>query len=68
MVLRKTSFGYKERGYPSSISGWLPKIDKSVHFMYALYILYIIDIVYILYAYYISYILHIYVESKVSGI
>ena len=32
------------------------------------YILYVIYIVYILYAYYISYILHIYVESKVSGI
>ena len=31
-------------------------------------ILYVRDIVYILYAYYISYILHIYVESKVSGI
>ena len=30
--------------------------------------LYVIYIVYILYAYYISYILHIYVESKVSGI
>ena len=41
---------------------------KSLHPIYVLYILYVIYIVYILYAYYISYILHIYVESKVSGI
>ena len=44
------------------------KIKNSTHLIYAFYILYVIYIVYILYAYYISYILHIYVESKVSGI
>ena len=53
--------------------------EKSIHLIYVLYILYVIYIVYILYviyivyilyAYYISYIyiLHLYVESKVSGI
>ena len=75
MVLRITSSGYKVRGSPSSIQGWVLK--KSVHLIYVLYILYVIYmvyilyviyIVYILYAYYIFYILHIYVESKVSGI
>ena len=44
------------------------KRKKGIHLIYVLYILYVIDIVYILYAYYISYILHIYVESKVTGI
>ena len=44
------------------------KRKKRIHLIYALYILYVIYMVYILYAYYISYILHIYVESKVSGI
>ena len=44
------------------------KKGKSIHLIYVLYILYVIYIVYILYTYYISYILHIYVESKVSGI
>ena len=42
--------------------------EKSIHLIYVLYILYVIHIVNILYVYYISYILHIYVESKVSGI
>ena len=53
---------------PWLIPGWVLKKKKSIHLIYVLYILYIIYIVYILYAYYISYILHIYVESKVSGI
>ena len=44
------------------------KKEESIHLIYVLYILYVIYIVYILYAYYISYILHLYVESKVSGI
>ena len=44
------------------------KRKNSIHLIYDFYILYVIYIVYILYAYYISYILHIYVESKVSGI
>ena len=44
------------------------KRKKRIHLIYVLYILYVIYIVYILYAYYICYILHIYVESKVSGI
>ena len=44
------------------------KKGKSTHLIYVLYILYVIYILYILYAYYISYIMHIYVESKVSGI
>ena len=44
------------------------KKKKCIQHIYVLYILYVIYIVYILYAYYISYILHIYVESKVSGI
>ena len=67
-MLRMTSSGNKVRGYPSSIPGWVLKKEKSQQLIYVLYILYIIYIVYILYAYYISYILHIYVESKVSGI
>ena len=44
------------------------KKEKSIHLIYVLYILYVIYIVYILYSCYISYIMHIYVESKVSGI
>ena len=44
------------------------KKEKSIHLIHVLYILYVIYIVYILYAYCTSYILHIYVESKVSGI
>ena len=67
MVLRMTSSGYKVRGCPGSIQGWVLN-KKGIHFIYVLYILYVIDIVYILYAYYISYILHTFVESKVSGI
>ena len=47
------------RGCPCSIPGWVLKKEKSQQRIYVLYILY---------AYYISYILHIYVESKVSGI
>ena len=68
IVLRMTSSGYKVRGCPSSIPGWVLKKEKSQQLIYVLYILYEMYIVYILYAYYISYILHIYVESKVSGI
>ena len=69
MVLRITSSGYKVRGCPGSIPGWVLKKEKSMHNIYVLYILYVINIVYILYAYYIYiYILHIYVESKVCGI
>ena len=68
MVLRMTSSGYKVRRCPGSIPGWVLKKEKSMHNIYVLYILYVIYIVYILFAYYISYILHIYVESKVSGI
>ena len=45
-----------------------PEKRKKAYILYMYYISYIIYIVYILYAYYISYILHIYVESKVSGI
>ena len=56
------------RGCPGSIPGWVVKKKKNKQFIYVLYILYVIYIVYILYAYCISYILHIYVESKVSGI
>ena len=45
------------------------KRKKDIDNIYVLYILYVIYVVYILYAYYIYiYILHIYVESKVSGI
>ena len=44
------------------------KKKTSKQLIYVLYILYLLYIVYILYAYYKSYILHIYVESKVSGI
>ena len=68
MVLRMTSSGYKVQGWPDSIPVWVLKKEKSIHLTYILYILYVLYIVYILYAYYISYILHIYVESKVSGI
>ena len=56
------------RGCPGSIPGWVLKKEKRKQLIYVLYILYVIYIVYILYAYYTSYILHIYVESKVSGI
>ena len=68
MVLRMTSSGYKVLGCPCLIPGWVLKKEKSIHFIYILNILYVIYIVYILYAHYISNILHIYVESKVSGI
>ena len=77
MVLRMTSSGYMVGECPSLIPGWVLKKEKSIHLIYVLYILYVIYIVYILYviyivyilyAYYMSYILHIYVESKVSGI
>ena len=44
------------------------KRKKGIHLIYVLYILYVIYIVYILYCHYISFILHIYVQSKVSGI
>ena len=59
------------RGCPDSISGWVLKKEKKKkrkQLIYVLYILYVIYIVYILYAYFISYILHVYVQSKVSGI
>ena len=56
------------RGSPVSIQDWVLKKEKSQPLIYVLYILYVIYIVYILYAFHISYILHIYVESKVSGI
>ena len=69
MVLRITSTGNKVRGCPNSLPGWvLKKKEKSTQLISVLYILYVKYIVYILYAYYISYILHIYVESKMSGI
>ena len=71
MVLRMTSSGYKIRGNPSSILGWVLKKEKSkkqTTYICIIYLIYVIYIVYILYAYYTSYILHIYVESKVSGI
>ena len=71
MVLRITYSGYKIGGCRGSIPGLVLKKEKSIDNIHVLYILYIIYIVYILYAYYIYiyiYILHIYVESKVSGI
>ena len=71
MVLRMTSSGYKVGGCPSSIPGWVLKREKKKkrkQLIYVLYILFVIYILYNLYAYYKSYILHIYVESKVSGI
>ena len=68
MVLRMTWSGYKGRGCPGSIPGWVLKKKKSPHLIYAFYFLHVIYIVYILYAYYLFYKLHLYVESKVSGI
>ena len=68
MVLRISSSGYKVRGCPGSVPGWVLEKEKSQQLIYVLYTLYVIYIEYILYAYYISYILHIYEESKVSGI
>ena len=56
------------RGCNCSILGWVLKREKNQQRTYVLYILYVIYIVYILYAYYTFYILHIYAESKVSGI
>ena len=56
------------QGCPDSIPGWVLKKEKRKQLIYVLYILYVIYIVYILYAYFISYILHVYVQSKVSGI
>ena len=55
------------RGCPGTIPGWVLKKEKKTTYICSIY-LFVIYIVYILYAYYISYILHIYVESKVSGI
>ena len=57
MVLRMTSSGYKVRGCPGSIKGWVLK--KSIHLIYVLYILFVIYIVYILYVIYIVYILYV---------
>ena len=78
MVLQMTSSGYKVRGCPGSIPGWVLKKEKKkkkhtsyiciIYLICNIYCIYLICILYILYAYYISYILHIYVESKVSGI
>ena len=68
MVLRVTSSGYKERKCPGSIPGWVQKKEKKHTSYICIIYLCVIYIVYILYAYYIPYILHIYVESKVSGI
>ena len=67
MVLRMTSSGYKVRGCPGSIPGWVLKKEKKDTSYICIKNLYVIYIIHILYAYYISYILHIYVESKVSG-
>ena len=67
MVLRMTSSGYKVRGCPGSIPDWVLKKEKKHTSYICIIYLYVIYIVYILYAHYISYILHIYVESKVSG-
>ena len=68
-MFRMTSSGYKVRGCPSSIPGWvLKKAKKKENNLYMYYISYVIYIVYNLCAYYKSYILHIYVESKGSGI
>ena len=53
MLLQMTSSGYKVRGFPGSIPGWVLKKEKSIHLIYVLYILCVIYIVYILYAYYI---------------
>ena len=58
----------KERKCPGSIPGWALKKEKKHTSYICIIYLCVIYIVYILYAYYISYILHIYVESKVSGI
>ena len=47
MVLRMTSSGYKVRGCPSSIPGWVLKKEikeKSTHLINVLYILYVIYI------------------------
>ena len=59
MVLRKTSSGYKVRGCPSSIPGWVLKKKKShqliciVYLICNIYCIYLICILYILYIAYI---------------
>ena len=57
------------RGCPGSIPDWVLKKEKRKQLIYVLYILYICNIycIYLICILYI-YILHIYVESKVSGI
>ena len=54
-VLRMTRSGYKVRGCPGSIPGWVLKKEKSIHLIFLLYILHVVYIIYILYAYYIPY-------------
>ena len=61
MVLRMTSSGYKVRKCPGSIPGWVLKKEKK--HTSDICIIYLICNIYD-----ISYILHIYVDSKLSGI
>ena len=70
MVLRMTSSGYKVRGCPGSIKGWvLNKEKRKKHISYT-FIIYPICNIYYIYLICVLYIhiLHIYVQSKVSGI
>ena len=70
MVLRMTSSGYKVRGCPGSIKGWvLNKEKRKKHISYT-FIIYLICNIYCIYLICILYIhiLHIYGLSKVSGI
>ena len=61
MVLRMTSSGYKVRKCPGSIPGWVLKKEKK--HTSDICIIYLICNIYDIY-----YILHIYVDSKLSGI
>ena len=47
MVLRMTSSGYKVRGCPGSIPGWVLKKEKSTNLIYIYYIPYMLYILYI---------------------
>ena len=64
MVLRMTSSGYKVRGCPSSIPGWVMEKEKKkkayilymyyISFMIHIFYIYLICILYILYIAYIG--------------
>ena len=67
MVLRITSSGYKVRGCPGSIPGWVLKRKKHIQYICIIFLICNIYCIYLKCILYIH-VFHIYVESKVSGI